>query len=83
MQSQTVNISLPKPLLAQVDLLAGEIYATRSDLIRQALVEKISRRRDWDNIFAYGRRQAKKLGIKTETEINRMVAEFRHGKKFS
>lgn len=81
MQSQTVNISLPRPLLAQVDLLAGEIYATRSDLIRQALVEKISRRRDWANIFAYGRRQAKKLGIKTETEINRLVTEFRHGKK--
>lgn len=83
MQSQTVNISLPKPLLAQVDLLAGEIYATRSDLIRQALVEKISRRRDWDGIFAYGRRQAKKLGIKTETEINRLAAEFRHAKKSS
>jgi len=81
MQARTVNISLPKPLLAQVDLLAGEFYATRSDFIRQALVEKISRRSDWNGIFAYGRRQAKKMGIKTETEINRLVAEFRHGKK--
>lgn len=83
MKSQTVNISLPKLLLAQVDLSAGEVYATRSDFIREALVEKISRRRDWESIFAYGRRQAKKLGIKTKTGINRMVAEFRHGKKSS
>lgn len=83
MQARTINISLPKPLLAQVDLLAGELYATRSDFIRQALVEKISRRRDWADIFAYGRRRAKKLGIKTELDVNRMVAEFRHGKKSS
>lgn len=81
MQVQTVNISLPKPLISQVDLLAAQFYATRSDFIRQALVEKIGRRRSWDNIFTYGRRQAKKLGIKTEADVNRMAAKFRHGKR--
>ena len=81
MQAQTVNISLPKLLLSQVDLMAKEVFASRSDLIREALVEKIRSRRDWNGIFAYAGRKAGKLGIKTEAQINRMVNQTRHGKK--
>ena len=81
MQTQTINISLPRPLVAQVDLMARQIYATRSDLIRQALLEKIRRWQDWEDIFAYGRKQVKKLGLKSEEEVNKLVYEFRHGKK--
>ncbi|MFO0970843.1 MAG: ribbon-helix-helix domain-containing protein [Candidatus Saccharimonadales bacterium] len=40
-QSQTVNITLPKGLLKRVDALAKRDYTSRSDIIRQALLEKI------------------------------------------
>lgn len=40
-QSQTVNITLPKPLLKQVDALAKRDYTSRSDIIRQALLFKV------------------------------------------
>ena len=66
MQTQTINISLPTPLLKQVDQLAKEEYSTRSDLIRQALLEKVRQRQEWKQIFASGRRAAQKLGIKSE-----------------
>ena len=81
MQSQTINISLPKPLVQTVDLMAGKVYSTRSDFIRQALLEKIQRWQEWQDIFAFGKNQAKKLWIKSETEADKIVYEFRHGRK--
>ncbi len=40
-QSQTVNITIPKALLKQVDALAKRDYTSRSDVIRQALLQRI------------------------------------------
>jgi Arc/MetJ-type ribon-helix-helix transcriptional regulator len=40
-KSQTVNITVPKELLKQVDALAKRDYTSRSDIIRQALLDKI------------------------------------------
>lgn len=40
-QSKTVNITVPKELLKQVDALAKRDYTSRSDIIRQALLAKI------------------------------------------
>lgn len=39
--SQTVNITVPRALLKQVDALAKRDYTSRSDIIRQALLDKI------------------------------------------
>lgn len=44
-QSQTVNITLPKELLKRVDALAKSDYTSRSDIIRQALLDKIRKPR--------------------------------------
>ena len=40
-KSQTVNITVPRALLKQVDALAKRDYTSRSDVIRQALLDKI------------------------------------------
>jgi len=40
-KSQTVNITVPKALLKRVDALAKRDYTSRSDVIRQALLDKI------------------------------------------
>ena len=40
-QSKTVNITLPKELLQRVDALAKRDYTSRSDIIRQALLDKV------------------------------------------
>lgn len=39
--SQTVNITIPKALLKRVDALAKRDYTSRSDIIRQALLDKV------------------------------------------
>lgn len=83
MQSQTVNISLPQPLLRQIDFLAGQEYATRSDYIRQAVIEKINSAKQWQNIFLYGKKMGKKVGVKSEEDVYRIIEEYRREKHAS
>lgn len=81
MQTQTFNIALPRELVKKVDEQAKKEYRNRSELIREALRIYIERRTAWDKIFESGRKVAKKMGITSEAEVNRIVYEFRHGKK--
>jgi len=42
-QSQAINITIPKQLLQQVDELAKHDFTSRSDIIRQSLLDRIRR----------------------------------------
>ncbi len=81
MSTQTLNIALPTDLVKKVDLVAKKEYRNRSELIREALRVYLEDKAKWEDIFAYGRKQAKKMGIKSEEEVNKIVSEYRHGKK--
>lgn len=81
MQTQTFNIALPKELVKRVDEQAKKEYRNRSELIREALRIYIEKRTAWDKIFKTGKKVTKKMGIASEAEVNRIVYEFRHGKK--
>ena len=81
MQTQTLNIALPKELVKKVDEVAKKEYRNRSELIRQAIRGYLEDRKDWDQIFRAGERAMKKMGIKSEEEVDRIVYEYRHGRK--
>lgn len=81
MQTQTLNIALPKDLVIKVDSVAKEEYRSRSELIREALRVYLKDKDEWREIFEYGRKKAKELGIKSEKQIDDIVYEFRHGRK--
>lgn len=81
MNTQTLNIALPGDLIKKVDELAKKEFRNRSDLIREALRAYIGNNEKWEELFSYGQSTAKRLGIKTEEDVNRIVEEFRHGKK--
>ena len=81
MQTQTFNIALPKDLVKKVDQIAKKEYKNRSELIREALRIYLRDMQEWDEIFEYGKKKARELGIKNEKQIDDMVYEFRHGKK--
>lgn len=81
MQSQTLNIALPKELVKRVDKVAKKEYRNRSELIREALRVYLEDKNEWEEIFKYGKKQGKKMGIKSEKDVDRIVYEFRHGKK--
>lgn len=78
--TKTLNIALPKDLLTQVDLAAKKEYRNRSELIREALRVYLKDQQEWGKIFAYGRQQARKIGVKKSADVDRIVADYRHGR---
>ena len=76
MNTKTLNISLPPALIAQLDRVAKERSANRSELIREAVRRYVEDKNEWDAIFAYGRRKARELKL-TEDDVVRIVREFR------
>lgn len=80
MNMQTLNISLPEDLIKKVDELASKEFRNRSDLIREALRSYIKTSQKWEDLFSYGTSTAKNLGITSEEEVNKIVANYRHGK---
>ena len=80
MQSQTLNIALPKELVKKVDEVAKKDYKNRSELIREALRVYLTDREEWEDLFKYGRKIGKKMGIKSEEDVDKIVYEYRHGK---
>jgi metal-responsive CopG/Arc/MetJ family transcriptional regulator len=80
MSYQTFNISLPKDLVSAMDSAAKKEYRNRSDLIREAVRVYLADHKAWDELFVYGAKQAKKLGIASEKSVNARVAAYRKGK---
>ncbi len=76
MATKTLNISLSEELIRRADQYAAKRNANRSELIRMALDAYLKRREEWERVFTYGERQAKKLGIK-ERDVVRLVREVR------
>lgn len=81
-----VTISLPPPLLKQVERRAKRQHQTTSELVREAL-RRYLREADtdaaWQRAVEYGRKKAKQLGLRTDDQIeeavSQIVNESRHG----
>jgi len=83
MQSQTLNISLPKELVKRTDIAAKRVYKNRSEYIRDVLVNQLKDESEWSEIVAWGREAGKKAGITSEQDVYDIMYELRHGKKAS
>ena len=81
MQTQTFNISLPRELVKKVDAVAKKEYRNRSGLIREAVRRYLEDQKEWDQIFKAGEKAMQDMGIKSEEEVDRIVYEYRHGRK--
>lgn len=79
-QSRTVNITIPTALLKKVDALAERDYTSRSDIIRQALLDKIRKPQTdewgdegkWETIADFS--EINPEGISAEEFIQRLKA---------
>jgi predicted transcriptional regulator len=75
-----VSISLPPPLLKEVERLAKRRHQTTSEFVRAALRRYIDQEQAWRETLAYGRKKAKEQGIRGEEDIYRIMDEIRHGR---
>ena len=79
--TKVLSITLPPEMLKQAEQLAKKENRTVSELFREAL-RHYQRARRWDEINAYGRAQAGKLGIREE-DVVPLVKEFRKERRKS
>lgn len=80
MTTATVNISFPKRLLRAMDQLARQEDRSRSELLREAARLYIEQKQHWEKIFAFGRRQARRLRL-TPEDVDPLIAEHRRSSK--
>ena len=79
--TKVVSISLPTEMLESAELMAKQENRTMSELMREALRAYQRERQAWRDVFAYGEANAKRLGIKDEQDVVRMVRESRQQKR--
>lgn len=78
--TKTFNISLPEPLVAEIDARAKEENRSRSEVLRAAALSYLDWWRDWQELQHYSRARARELGIKPK-DIERLIAEVRTGQR--
>ena len=76
--TKVVSISLPAEMLEAAQIMAWQENRTMSELVREALRVYQRERQAWQGIFAYGRANAKRLGVKDEEDVVRIIREYRH-----
>lgn len=81
MQTQTFNICLPKDLVKKADAVAKKEYKNRSELIREALRVYLRKWESWEEILQAGKEAGRKAGIKSEADVDKIIYEYRHGKR--
>ncbi len=79
MVSTTVNVSFSKDLLRLMDRVARQESRSRSELLRAAVRTYVERKQRWDDIFAFGRQQARRLGL-NPTDVESLITEYRRSK---
>lgn len=69
MNTQTLNISLPKQLVALVDEQAKQDFSSRSDFIRKALVNQLRSEQSVAKILDGANARGRQQGITSEQQV--------------
>jgi metal-responsive CopG/Arc/MetJ family transcriptional regulator len=70
-----INISLPEPLLAEIQSAAQAEHRSVDEVLTDA-VKRYVEDRSWTRLLDYGSERAKALGIK-ESDVDSLIAESR------
>ena len=71
-QRSIINISMPPAMAKRVAKLASEENRTKSELLREAF-RVYEWKRDWAKIRAWGQETAKKMGINSDEDVERIA----------
>ncbi|MHB0867093.1 MAG: ribbon-helix-helix protein, CopG family [Thermoleophilia bacterium] len=77
--TKVMTFSLPPETARTLDRLAHEERKNKSQLIREMVevYEQMRAEKEWQELRAHGSATAKKFGIKSEKDIERIVHEVR------
>lgn len=77
--TKTMSVSLSPEMVKEVERLAAIEKKSKSQLFRDMfeVYEEMQRERRWQNVRRAGTRAAKRLGISSEEDIERLIHEVR------
>jgi metal-responsive CopG/Arc/MetJ family transcriptional regulator len=78
--TKPITISLPADLVREAQRVAKEEARTRNELIRDALQQYLASRR-WQRLRQWGAETAKRLGLKNEADLQRLLNKVRAGQR--
>lgn len=79
-KTRIVNLSLPQETYSQVEELADQMEVSKSEILREALKQYVASERRWQQIRRWGEETRRKLDVKDEDDVDRIVHEFRQEK---
>jgi len=81
--TKIVNFSLPPEIYKEVEELARQRETSRSQVLREALKQYVASERRWQQLRKWGQETTKRLGIKDEDDVERIIYEYREEKSRS
>ena len=75
--AKVLSISLPAEMLKDAERMAAQENRTMSELVREALRVYQRERQAWQDVFSHGEANAKKVGVKNDEDVVRIVRESR------
>jgi len=81
--TKIVNFSLPLEIYKEVEELAKQKETSRSQVLREALKQYVASERRWQQLRKWGEETTKRLGIKDEDDVERIIHEYREEKSRS
>ena len=81
--TKIVNFSLPPEIYKEVEELAKQKETSRSQVLREALKQYVASERRWQQLRKWGEETTKRLGIKDEDDVERIIHEYREEKSRS
>jgi len=64
-------------MLKKIDQVARDSQSTRSEFIREAARRQLEILKNWERLCAYGASLGRKLDIKSEDDVERLIDEGR------
>lgn len=79
--AKTISITLPPDLLTMAQEIARREHRTISELFREALRRYRPIDPEWNALMSWGRAHGEGLGIRSESDVERMSDEFRQERR--
>jgi metal-responsive CopG/Arc/MetJ family transcriptional regulator len=77
MKTKIINISLPAPVLKEIDRKAKEEFRSRSELLKEASLFYIQSKDNWRILQNDLAVRAQQMGLQSENDVEAMVDSFR------
>lgn len=79
-KTRVVNLSLPLDIYHSLETLAEQRRVSKSEILRRALQQYLTSEERWQRIRVWGGETAQRLGIRDETDVDRILHAFRQEK---